>query len=117
MPPEISAIIRDYGIWGAILAFGLLYHKPILGALTRVTRDPLIDTVMAGMNAQTEQFRANNALFHQVVGLLTSIDTSHKASLAELEIIKDAAHELLSVQRHILTETKVAAEIARGRKA
>lgn len=93
MPPEYQ-IIAEYGPWGALIVAAMVYHKDIRAALSRVTRDPLIDTVMAGMAAQTAQFADNNKLFHRVVDLLTQIEAHGKDSAEQSKAMAAAVTEL-----------------------
>jgi uncharacterized membrane-anchored protein YhcB (DUF1043 family) len=81
--------------------FGLvvlaLYHKPILAALQRTTRDPMIEA----LQEQNRHFAANNKLFLDLGPALQKI-IQHTAETAEgTEAVKQQLIELLRVQREI----------------
>lgn len=110
---QIRAIMAQWPIIGGILVALIIYHKPILAMLQRTTRDPLVEALAE----QNRHFADNNKLFQGLGPVLSSMDATLKTALAEQQAQTQALHDLLAVQRHILTETKVAAEIARARKS
>lgn len=123
MPPELIPYLApafEKWPWLAVMvALVFVYRKQILAAVQRSTRDPLVEALAE----QNRHFADNNKLFLGLGPVLTDTVTTLKAILAVLVDQRDrqkeleaALHELASIQRHILTETKVAAAEARGRK-
>lgn len=123
MPPELIPYLApafEKWPWLAVMvALVFVYRKQILAAVQRSTRDPLVEALAE----QNRHFADNNRLFLGLGPVLTDTVTTLKAILAVLVDQRDrqkeleaALHELASIQRHILTETKVASAEARGRK-
>lgn len=126
--------VPDAGFWvdnlgptagGAVVLLLVLagYRNQLAALFGRLRSDPVADAVISGMAAQTTQFVANNGLFQQVVALLTGILETMRAIYGEAqkhtaqhEAQLQALHELMAIQRDILTETRIAAAVARERK-
>lgn len=107
LSPEQAAawlsLLKDAGPWafGALLL--LFYHKPILAALQRTARDPLIDALAD----QNKHFAENNKLFLALGPALEHLvrNTGATAAHAErLERLENMMGQLLSVQRGIKEE-------------
>lgn len=123
MPPELVPYLApafEKWPWLAMLvALVVVYRKQIMAAVQRSTRDTLVEALAE----QNRHFADNNKLFLGLGPVLGDTLGTLKAILAALIDLRDrqkdmeqALHELASIQRHILTETKVAAAEARGRK-
>lgn len=123
MPPELIPYLApafEKWPWLAVMvALVFVYRKQILAAVQRSTRDPLVEALAE----QNRHFADNNKLFLGLGPVLTDTVTTLKAILATLielrngqKELEQTMHELVGIQRHILTETKVASAEARGRK-
>lgn len=81
--------------------FGLvvlaLYHKPILAALQRTTRDPMIEA----LQEQNRHFAANNKLFHDLGPALQKIIQHTDDTATRVDATNHLLKELLDVQREI----------------
>lgn len=77
--PEIVDIFKLFGpIVGTVVVL-LGYKGPIIGMLSRATRDPLIES----LGAQNGHFEENNRLFKAMGPVLASMDATLKQSLIE----------------------------------
>lgn len=107
MPPELTEMFASrWGLIGVLVLAALVYHKPILAALQRNTRDPLVEALAE----QNRHFAANNSLFIGLGPQMQKLDANTKAGADHSERIAELLTELLSVQRGIKEEL-----IRRGR--
>lgn len=107
MPPELTEVFANrWGLIGVLLLAALIYHKPILAALQRSTRDPLIEALAE----QNRHFAANNALFLSLGPQLQKLDSNTAATNDDTTKIAELLTDLLAVQRGIKEEL-----IRRGR--
>lgn len=121
MPPElipyIAPALERWPILAVLVAVVVIYRKQILAAVQRSVRDPLVEA----LGEQNRHFADNNKLFVGLGPMLSDISGTLKTSLSVLQDLREGQErqtklleELASIQRHILTETKVAAAEARG---
>ena len=103
--PEIVEFFKQFGPLGIIAAVLLGYRGPIIGMLSRATRDPLIES----LGAQNGHFEENNRLFKAMGPVLASMDATLKALLKEQEAILKEQEASLKEQQ---TQTRVLQEMA-----
>lgn len=104
---KISAeLIGTWGPIGAVMAILLAYHKPVLGMISRATRDPLVES----LGAQNAHFDENNKIMKNMAPLLGSVDQSLKLLLREQERQTHFLREILTI------ETAVKDELLRGNR-
>lgn len=101
MPPELTDTFANrWGLMGVLLLAALVYHKPIIAALVRTTRDPLIEALAE----QNRHFADNNALFQKLGPQLAALHASTAATADGNERLCELMTELLAVQRGIKEE-------------
>lgn len=107
MPPvnpedlaSLWAMARELGPWLTAMVVLIFYRKPILAALQRSTRDPLVDA----LTEQNRHFADNNKLFLALGPALEKLihHTATSATCAEAQSVTLA--DLLAVQRGIKEE-------------
>lgn len=107
VPPELTEVFASrWGLIGVLILAALVYHKPILAALQRSTRDPLVEALAE----QNRHFSANNTLFLNLGPQLKALDENTARGADAAELVADRLAELLAVQRSIEKEL-----IRRGR--
>lgn len=107
MPLELTEIFASrWGLIGVLILAALVYHKPILAALQRSTRDPLVEALAE----QNRHFADNNSLFLGLGPQLQTLAANTARGADATELVADRLAELLAVQRSIEKEL-----IRRGR--
>lgn len=107
MPPELTELFASrWGLLGVLTLALLVYHKPILAALQRSTRDPLVEALAE----QNRHFAANNNLFVGLGPQLQKLEANTAATSDHAERAVELLKEILAVQRGIKDEL-----IRRGR--
>lgn len=96
--PEIVELFKQFGPLGIIAAVLLGYKGPIIGMLSRATRDPLIES----LGAQNGHFEENNRLFKAMGPVLASMDATLKQSLIEHQAQTKLLQEMAVDARVIL---------------
>lgn len=101
MSNELTELFAGrWGIVGVLILAALVYHKPIIAALQRSTRDPLVEA----LTEQNRHFAANNALFLQIGPQLQKLEANMAAAAMDTSRMAELLAELLAVQRGIKEE-------------
>ena len=101
MPTELTEIFASrWGLFGVLMLAALVYHKPILAALQRSTRDPLVEALAE----QNRHFAANNTLFLGLGPQMQKLEANTARTADAAELTADRLAELLTVQRGIKEE-------------
>ncbi len=100
MPELTDFVANRWGLIGMLILAALVYHKPILAALQRSTRDPLVEA----LTEQNRHFADNNRLFLGLGPMMQTLEDNTARSADAAEQTAERLAELLAVQRGIKEE-------------